>query len=96
MKKYVLILTVLLTALFCVKTIAFGKNEIEYKIHYESVEIKNGDNLWNIAEEYNSPLYTTKEYVYIIMDFNHMKNSNILPNQKIIVPVYKPCSSVDV
>ena len=89
MKKHVLVLIALFIAVFSIKTIAFGKTEPEYKVFYESVEIKNGDSLWEIASKHQNDLYTTKQYVYIIMDFNNIKNSNIMANQKIILPVYK-------
>ena len=87
MKKFLLILLTILMIL-CVAKMVMGNTgrpaEGEY---YESVEIQQGDTIWEIAERYKPNDRKTAEYVKEIMEFNKTDSPNIKSGHHIIIPV---------
>lgn len=67
-----------------------ASNDSRYK-YYTSVEIKNGDTLWDIASQYISEEYASpQEYVAEVKSLNGMQGDSIRSGQFLIVPYYSP------
>lgn len=65
-----------------------ASNNNNYK-YYTSVEIKNGDTLWDIASEYVTEEYDSlQEYVTEVKSLNRMQGDSIRSGQFLIVPYY--------
>lgn len=65
-----------------------ASNDVNYK-YYTSVEIKNGDTLWDIASKYMTEEYgSLQEYVEEVKELNHLPSDNIRSGQSIVVPYY--------
>lgn len=65
-----------------------ASNENNYK-YYTSIEIKNGDTLWNIASEYITEEYASlQEYVTEVKCLNGMQGDSIRSGQFLIIPYY--------
>lgn len=60
-------------------------------IYYKSIEIQAGDSLWTIAEEY-APCtgVTTKEYIKVLKQMNHLKKDVIHAGNHLTV-MYSVC-----
>ena len=58
--------------------------------YYANIEIKSGDTLWEIAEEYmDSEHYMTRsDYINEVMEINGMVTDELISGQKMIVPYY--------
>ena len=56
---------------------------------YESVQINNGDTLWDIAKEYNTCDISTKDFVDEIKSVNGLTGDYITDGNYILVPVYE-------
>lgn len=64
-------------------------NIMAYK-YYKSIEIKKGDTLWSIANEYmDDEHYKNKsEYIKEVKQINSLKSDKIVSGRHIIVPYY--------
>lgn len=77
-----------LALMLCLGTLAMGgQREDTARTVYESVEIKPGDTLWDIAAEYKTESEKIEHMVEKIMECNGMKTANIRSGESIIVPV---------
>lgn len=73
-------------SLLCSKSEA--TDNMNYK-YYTSVEIKNGDTLWDIASKYMTEEYgSLQEYVAEVKELNGLPSDNIRSGQFIVVPYY--------
>ena len=94
-RKMILLLTTVL--LITIGSIVFGsifssaqssaeESGIQYK-YYNSIEIKKGDSLWSIANEYCEDEYydNTKDYVIELKEINNLKSEKIHYGQRLIV-----------
>ena len=60
-----------------------------YFKYYKNIEVKAGDTLHSLAEEYNEPSVSSDhEYVSEIRKLNHMKSSGLIPGQSLIITYY--------
>lgn len=72
-------------------------NEVEAKDYtadtvkyYTSVEIEDGDTLWEIADEYMSQEFEDKEaFIDEVCEMNHITGSMIRSGSTILVPYYR-------
>lgn len=65
-----------------------ASDDISYK-YYTSVEVKNGDTLWDIASEHITEEYSgLQEYVTEVKELNGLSNDNIRSGQSLIIPYY--------
>ena len=62
---------------------------VQYK-YYKSIEIKKGDSLWSIANEYCEDTYydSIKDYVEELREINNLKSEKIHYGQRLIVAYY--------
>ncbi len=58
--------------------------------YYANIEIRRGDTLWRIADDYMDPVHyeNRTEYLNEIMELNGMVNTRLISGQKIIVPYF--------
>lgn len=86
-----MVLTVILSSTFggfLLKANA-KKDEETYFKYYTSIEVKYGDTLWSIATEHMTPQYeSVEDYVYEVMEMNHLKEDTIHAGEYIIIPYY--------
>lgn len=54
---------------------------------YTDYQVKNGDTLWQIAEQHNEHYADIREMIYHIQTANQMKSSSIYPGQIIKIPM---------
>lgn len=60
-------------------------------IYYKSIEIQSGDSLWTIAQEYAPCIgMTTKEYIKVLKQMNHLKKDIIHAGNHLTV-MYSVC-----
>lgn len=56
---------------------------------YQSYEVQDGDNLWDIAADYyNVECGTTSEYIDEIKSMNHLGDDTIHAGEHIVIPYY--------
>ncbi len=81
----VLLLVVFLSFLFFMKDINGAR--LEHELIYVAVEIENGDNLWDLAMEYNdTDYYTNNEYIDMIAEINNIHPDRITSGTTLIIP----------
>lgn len=57
--------------------------------YYTSIEVKYGDTLWSIAEDYLGSEYTSaKDYIHEVMEINHLKDEFVSAGQYLVIPYY--------
>lgn len=57
---------------------------------FTTIEVKHGDDIWNIAKKYSTEKDDIRELVYAIIELNHLdKNAHIFPGQNIKIPLIK-------
>ena len=93
-RGFMLVLTILLVLALAISYHAIlseatsGTEDITYK-YYTSIEVKYGESLWTIAEEYAGEEYDSiNDYIYEVMKINHLKEENISAGQFLIIPYY--------
>lgn len=65
---------------------------ISYK-YYTSVMVENGDSLWSFAQEYADEHYADAEdYIYEVMQINHLQDEEIAVGDYLILPYYSEIS----
>ena len=64
-------------------------NIASYHKYYTSIQIKSGDTLWSIADEYICDMDIDKmEYIAEICELNHISQDDIHAGAHIVVPYY--------
>ena len=93
-RGFMLVLTILLVLALAISYHAIlseatsGTEDITYK-YYTSIEVKYGESLWTIAEEFAGEEYDSiNDYIYEVMKINHLKEENISAGQFLIIPYY--------
>lgn len=90
-KKFIRSILIILGAIMFISlfisNISFSHGENNYKTIY----VSNGDTLWSIAkeEQENNSYYENRnirEIVNNIKDINKLNNSNLITNQKLVIP----------
>ena len=80
-----------------------GLNEVEardlsigtQKKYFTSIEIEEGDTLWEIAGEYMTPEYRNRqEYINEVRKMNNITGSTILAGSRLFIPYYAQEASV--
>lgn len=94
MKKIRFFLIVIIVIVL--NTIALSKyNALEAEVYrgdkvFKSVLIKNGDNLYDLADKYGATSYK-QQWILEVCNANHMLDENsIIAGNYIVVPVYNP------
>lgn len=89
--KIILILifcTVFLVLFLFLSIKADGSSTPKYK-YYKSIEVKSGDTLWSIAEEYMSDNYSSRQaYIKEVKYINNMETDQITCGKYLIIPYY--------
>lgn len=89
----VMSLIIIVTAVFAFQSFVSKAQEenpdVTYK-YFTSLEIEQGDTLWNIAQEYIDYGYydNVQEYVDEVLDINNMSDDTIKAGQCIIIPYF--------
>lgn len=78
----VLLVTFALVFVFFLQSSAKANKKIEQN----TIIVKSGDTLWDIAksENYNIDI---REYIYQIRKINKLNDANLIPGQRLILPV---------
>ncbi|WFD12039.1 LysM peptidoglycan-binding domain-containing protein [Tepidibacter hydrothermalis] len=58
-------------------------------VEYETVNVTQGDTLWNIAKENISEKEDIRDYIYMIRKVNNLESVNIHPGDQLLIPVYE-------
>lgn len=72
-------------------TVASAKENTkeERNKYYKSIEVKQGDTLWSIAEEYITSEYeSTDEYIDELIKMNGLENDTIHTGSNLVVTYY--------
>ena len=58
--------------------------------YYTNIQIRKGDTLWSIADEYMDDEHykNRQEYILEVMRMNHMTDSRLTAGKRLIVPYY--------
>lgn len=57
---------------------------------FTTIEVRQGDDLWNIAKRYSSEKDDIRDLVFAIIELNHLdRNAHIFPGQTIKIPLIK-------
>lgn len=66
-------------------TFSSAKNDEEFEVYYKSVEIEQGDSLWNIAKEYKAEDQSIVEYIEELRELNNLTSDTIHEGQHLVV-----------
>lgn len=84
----VFILVIICSILFGSIKAQAASSEVSYK-YYTSVQVQNGDTLWNIAKDYITDDYDDMNaYLAEICSINHISDDNIHAGQYLTIPYY--------
>lgn len=72
-----------LVLLCALVVVAFA--EPDYNFEEITYEIKTGDRLWDIADEYCPQSMNKWDYIYLIMERNKLDNSVIYPGECLVI-----------
>lgn len=83
---YTFILVLLVT--FALVFVFFLQNSAKAnkKIEQNTIIVKSGDTLWDIAKSENYDI-DIREYIYQIRKINKLNDANLIPGQRLILPV---------
>ena len=56
---------------------------------YTSIEIQDGDTLWDLAEEYGKPYHDRREFIDEVKSINRLYGDQITAGGYLLVPVYR-------
>ncbi|MDD6193640.1 MAG: LysM peptidoglycan-binding domain-containing protein [Lachnospiraceae bacterium] len=83
-----------LALIFCMVTCIFvmnssAKEEHETYKYYTSIEIQEGDSLWEIAQEYGAVAHIdSRDYIAEVKEINHLQGDEIHSGQYLTIPYY--------
>jgi hypothetical protein len=84
------IYTILLAGSIFIFSVLFSctldKNQSD---NFLSIEVNDGDTLWEIASKYDEVDLTKKEFIGWIEEYNGLRADSIKPGQVIVIPVKK-------
>ncbi len=82
----VMIFILLATAVI---SLLFGNNEVNSAsyMQYDTVVVKPGDTLWNIASSHNTNGTDIRELIYEISSINELSGEFIVPGQTLMIPI---------
>lgn len=94
--RKVIILAGILLVLLGVAFLLFGQSgapdveasTIQVK-QYTSIEIQDGDTLWDLAEEYGQPYHDRREFIKEVKSINRLYGDQITAGGYLLVPVYR-------
>lgn len=67
-----------------------ASREYEKALYYKTIEVKEGDTLWTIADEYMDGEFDNKEdYINEIKNINHVYDDTIHTGAYLTVPYYE-------
>ncbi len=81
---------IIISMIISLSLFSFAKSDksVNMQLTYKSIEISEGDSLWNLAVEYNyDASQSTKEMMEEIIEINQLTNTNIVTGQYLIIPV---------
>ena len=55
---------------------------------YETVIVKTGDTLWDIASKYVDAKTDIRMFIYDISVLNEIQNGQLIPGQEILIPMF--------
>ena len=85
-----LLFVTILTGRSMLTTMAAEEEPVTVSPYYRSVEIKEGDSLWNIARQYKKGSHmSTEEYVKELKRMNSLRSDTIHKGQFLTVVYYK-------
>ncbi len=81
---------VALTILFsCAFTMNLSAKEVHKTYtYYTSIEIQDGDNLWDIADQYATASISKQDYIKEVKELNNLSSDDIYEGQYLTVPYY--------
>lgn len=97
MRKRILIFCLTLIVMFCMGVVlgtllARAEETEAEQMHkyYTNIQIRKGDTLWSIADEYMDDEHykNRQEYILEVMRMNHMTDSRLTAGKRLIVPYY--------
>ncbi|MGF7087308.1 LysM repeat protein [Kroppenstedtia sanguinis] len=64
-----------------------GMGNAEGQTPYRVIQVQSGDTLWGLARKHGDPRRDVRETITVIRDVNGLKESDLLPGQKLKVPM---------
>jgi len=68
--------------------LALAEHDVANNTQYTSIEIKAGENLWSIAEQYKANEQSTYSYIAELKQINNFESDNIYEGDYLIVIDY--------
>ncbi|MDO4492161.1 MAG: LysM peptidoglycan-binding domain-containing protein [Lachnospiraceae bacterium] len=74
---------------FSVRTANADSTENKRYKYYTSIQVKSGDTLWSIADEYITEEYSSiNRYIKEVQKINHLEGTTIITGSTLVVPYY--------
>ncbi len=88
MKKNLVYITILFSIISMISGFSNLKDNRNIS-EYRTVNVIEGDTLWNIAKENISEKEDVRDYIYIIRKVNNLESANIHSGDQLLIPIYE-------
>ena len=92
---FTIFFALVLTGFVSINHTAKAESTPEPERYYTSIQLKQGDTLWNIAAQYKWEGQTAQAYIEEIMEMNHLSSDRITAGQYLMIYYYKAPAAED-
>lgn len=86
-RRFYISLSLILSVVLCISTIFIVKVSARQQTKYKTVYVEYNDSLWSISSKVVTSKVDIRDYIEEVKGINKLKNSDIYPGQKLLLPI---------